>query len=170
VLGWVIERVTGVPAPRLIAGEIWSKLGGEHDAYIALDGAGSAQWEAGFASSVRDLARFGQMLCQGGVFAGELVVPAWWIVDTRECGDRRAFAASADAGLLPEASYRNGFWVSDRGDHTAFMGLGKYGQVLYVNQQAGVVIAKFSSQPRPSDDALTTLSFLGCDGLAEILG
>jgi CubicO group peptidase (beta-lactamase class C family) len=169
VLGWVIERVTGVPVPRLIASEIWSKLGGEHDAYIALDGAGSAQLEAGFASSLRDLARFGQMLCQGGVFAGRLVVPSWWISDTRERGDRRAFAASADAGLLPEAAYRNGFWVSDRGDHTAFMGLGKYGQMIYVNQEAGVVIAKFSSQPRPSDDALTTLSFLGCDSLAQTL-
>jgi CubicO group peptidase (beta-lactamase class C family) len=169
VLGWVMERVTGVPAPRLIASEIWSKLGGEHDAYIALDGAGSAQLEAGFASSLRDLARFGQMLCQGGVFAGQLTVPSWWISDTRERGDRRIFAASADAGLLPEAAYRNGFWVSDRGDHMAIVGLGKYGQMIYVNQEAGVVIAKFSSQPRPSDDALTTLSFLGCDALAQML-
>jgi CubicO group peptidase (beta-lactamase class C family) len=169
VLGWVMERVTGLPAPRLIASEVWSKLGGEHDAYIALDGAGSAQLEAGFASSLRDLARFGQMLCQGGVFAGRRVVPSWWIADTRERGDRRAFAASADAGLLPEASYRNGFWVSDRGDHTPLMGLGKYGQMLYVNQESGVVIGKFSSQPRPSDDALTTLSFFGCDALAQTL-
>lgn len=169
VLGWVMERATGVPIPRLIAGEVWGKLGGEHDAYIALGGAGSPQLEAGFASSLRDLARFGQMLCQGGVFAGQLVVPQPWIVDTQERGDRRLFAASADAALLPGGSYRNGFWVSDRGDHKAFMGLGKYGQMLYVNQGAGVVIAKFSSQPRPSDDSLTTLGFLGCDALAEAL-
>jgi CubicO group peptidase (beta-lactamase class C family) len=169
VLGWVMERTTGEAVPHLIAREIWSKLGGEHDAYIALDGVGSAQLEAGFASSLRDLARFGQMLCQGGVFAGRVVVPWWWIVDTRTQGDRRVFAASADADLLPRGSYRNGFWVSDREDRTAFMGLGKYGQMLYVNQEAGVVIAKFSSQPRPSDDALTTLSFVGCDALAQSL-
>lgn len=169
VLGWVMERVTGVPIPRLIAREIWGKLGGEHDAYIALDGAGSAQLEAGFASSLRDLARFGQMLCQGGVFAGQLVVPSHWIADTQERGDKRIFAASADAGLLPGGAYRNGFWVSDRGDHKAFVALGKYGQMLYVNQKIGVVIAKFSSQPRPSDDALTTLGFLGCDALAQAL-
>ena len=169
VLGWVMERAARVPIPKLIADEVWGKLGGEHEAYIALDGAGSAQLEAGFASSLRDLARFGQMLCQGGIFAGQLVVPSPWIVDTQERGDRRVFAASADAALLPGGSYRNGFWVSDRGDHKAFMGLGKYGQMLYVHQKAGVVIAKFSSQPRPSDDALTTLGFLGCDALAEAL-
>ena len=167
VLGWVMERAAGVSVPRLIATEVWSKLGGEHDAFIALDGAGSAQLESGFASSLRDLARFGQMLCQGGVFAGQLVVPTRWIRDILVGGDKKAFAASADADLLPSGAYRSGFWVSDREDHIIFLGLGKYGQMLYVNQHAGVVIAKFSSQPRPSDDALTTLAVLGCDELAQ---
>ena len=46
VLGWVMERVTGTAVPRTVGREIWSQLGGEHDAYIALDGAGSAQLEA----------------------------------------------------------------------------------------------------------------------------
>lgn len=169
VLGWVMERVTSTPVSRLIAAEVWSKLGGEHDAHIALDGAGRAQLEAGFCSSLRDLARFGQMLCQNGMYAGRLVVPLWWILDTQEHGDRHAFAASADADLLPGRAYRNCFWVSDTGDHIAFAGLGKYGQMLYVNQDAGVVIAKFSSQPRPSDDGLTNLSFLGCEALARTL-
>ena len=82
------------------------------------------------------------------------MVPEWWIVDARENGDKGAFAASADAGLLPKASCKNCFWVSELPNHTAIMGLGKYGQMLYVNQEAGVVIAKFSSQSPPSDDAL----------------
>ena len=107
------------------------------------------------------------MLCQGGVFAGQLVVPTRWIRDILVGGDKKAFAASADADLLPSGAYRSGFWVSDREDHIIFLGLGKYGQMLYVNQHAGVVIAKFSSQPRPSDDALTTLAVLGCDELAQ---
>jgi CubicO group peptidase (beta-lactamase class C family) len=169
VLGWAMERATGEPVPRLITQEVWSKLGGEHDAYIALDGAGSAQLEAGFSSSLRDLARFGQMLCQGGVFGGHQVVPLSWIHDARTRGNRRRFATSPDADLLPNGSYRSGFWVSDCDDHIAVMGLGKYGQMLYVNQEASVVIAKFSSQRRPSDDPLAKLSFLGCEGLARTL-
>ena len=169
VLGWVMERTTGVSVPELVATHIWSKLGGEHDAYIALDGAGSAQFEAGFASSLRDLARFGQMLCQGGVLAGRLVVPSWWIADVQQGGDKGLFAASADADLIPGGSYRSGFWISDHGGHRSFLGLGKYGQMLYVSQGAGVVVAKFSCQPRPSDDALTTLGFLGCEALTQVL-
>jgi hypothetical protein len=66
VLGWAMERATGLSVPELIRTHVWSKLGTEHDAYILLDGAGSAQLEGGFASSLRDMARFGLMLCQGG--------------------------------------------------------------------------------------------------------
>jgi CubicO group peptidase (beta-lactamase class C family) len=169
VLGWVMERATGRTIPELIASELWRKLGTEHDAYIALDGAGSAQLEAGFASSLRDLARFGQVLCQGGLHEGRPVVPRWWIDDIRSNGNRAAFAASADADLLPSGSYRKGFWVSDLGDHVPIVGLGKYGQMLYVNPEVGVVVARFCSQPRPAIDSLATASFHSCDSLARVL-
>ena len=98
--------------PELIAREVWSKLGTEDDAYIALDGAGSAQLDGGFCCSLRDLARFGLMLLQGGSIGGRRVVPAWWIDDIRTNGDTAAFAAAPDCGLLPRGwSYRSGFWV-----------------------------------------------------------
>jgi hypothetical protein len=61
------------------------------------------------------------------------------------------------------------FWVSDCDEHVAVLGLGKYGQMLYVNQEAGVVIAKFSSQARPSDDPLAKLGFAACEGLSRTL-
>ena len=169
VLGWVMEQASGLSVARLIAKEVWGKLGGEHDAYIALDGAGGAQLEAGFSSSLRDLARFGQMLCQGGIFAGRLVVPFSWIEDVRTNGDKAAFSASPDADVLPNGSYRSGFWISDCEDHVAMMGMGKYGQMLYVNPEANVVIAKFSSQERPSDDPLITFTFLGFEAVAGAL-
>lgn len=169
VLGWVMERTSGLSVAKLIRTQVWDKLGGEHEAYIALDGAGGAQLEAGFSSSLRDLARFGQMLCEGGVFAGQLVVPFEWITDARTNGDKAAFAASPDADVLPNGSYRSGFWVSEREDHVAVMGMGKYGQMLYVNQEANLVVAKFSSQDRPSDDPLITLTFVGCESLAQAL-
>ena len=61
VLGWVMERATGIAMPSL-SDKLWSRIGAEDDTYIALDGAGSAQLDGGFCSSLRDLARFGQML------------------------------------------------------------------------------------------------------------
>ena len=170
VLGWVMERASGVSMPRLLSERLWSRLGAEDDAYIALDGVGSAQLDGGFCSSLRDLGRFGQMLLQGGSIEGHRVVPPWFVEHIRERGDQAAFAASPDSTVLPSGgSYRDCFWVCRRSDHTTFMGLGMYGQMLYVNQEAGLVVAKFSSQPRPAEEALWTHTFYALETLAEVL-
>jgi CubicO group peptidase (beta-lactamase class C family) len=170
VLGWVMERATGVAVPRLLSDKLWSRLATEDDAYVALDGAGSAQLDGGFCSSLRDLARFGQMLLQDGSFGGGQVVPAWLVEQVRKGGDKAVFAASPDSAMLPSGgSYRDCFWVCERADHTTFMGLGMYGQMLYVNQMAGLVVAKFSSQLRPADDVLGAHTFRALETLAEVL-
>ena len=51
------------------------------------------------------------------------------------------------------------------------MGLGMYGQMLYVSPAAGIVVAKFSSQPRPADDVLVTRTYRALRSLtAHLLG
>ena len=170
VLGWVMERATGLSVPQLLSREVWSKLGTQDDAYIALDGAGSAQLDGGFCSSLRDMVRFGQMLCQGGVLYDRLVVPRWWMDDLERGGDKTTFAASEKAVMLPPgASYRSCFWISDLSDHVSIIGIGMYGQMLYVNREAELVVAKFSSQPRPSDSTTTAHTFAALESMADAL-
>jgi CubicO group peptidase (beta-lactamase class C family) len=170
VLGWVMERATGVPVQELIAREVWSKLGAEDDAYIALDGAGSAQLDGGFCCSLRDLARFGLMLVDHGALAGRQVVPASWIDDICANGDQVAFAAAPDCRDLPHGwSYRSCLWVGEPAQQQAFMGLGMYGQMLYVSPAAGVVVAKFSSQRRPADDVLVTRTYRALQALTALV-
>ena len=170
VLGWVMERAAGIAAPRLLSEKLWWRLGAEDDTYIALDGAGSAQLDGGFCSSLRDLARFGQMLLRGGSIEGRQVVPNWFVEQVREGGDEAAFSASPDSAVLSSGgSYRDCFWVCRRADHTTFMGLGMYGQMLYVNQEAGLVVAKFSSQLRPAEEKLWAHTFHALESLAEVL-
>jgi CubicO group peptidase (beta-lactamase class C family) len=170
VLGWVMERATGTAVPELIRGEVWGKLGAEHEAYIGLDGAGSAQSEGGFCSSLRDLARFGLALCRDGAFNGNQVVPAAWVADVLGGGDREAFARSSVAGVLPGGSYRDCFWVAQTPGRTVFMGLGIYGQMLYVSPVDEVVVAKFSTQPVADDPGFFRLEYALCEALAALLG
>lgn len=171
VLGWVMERATGVSVPDLIAREVWSKLGVEGNAYIALDGAGSAQLEGGFCSTLRDLARFGLMLCGGGTIDGRQVVPGSWVDDICRNGDKEAFARAdvPESQLMPGASYRDNFWVSQSADHTAFMCLGIYGQLLYVNREADLVVAEFSTWPVADDPTLFAHEFHAAESLAQLL-
>jgi CubicO group peptidase (beta-lactamase class C family) len=171
VLGWVMERASGTAVPQLIRTHVWSHLGGEDDAYIALDGAGSAQLDGGLCCSLRDLGRFAQMLTQGGWFGGTQIVPGEWIEDACRNGDTAAYAAAADcAGLPDDWSYRNCFWVGEKSGHTPFLCLGMYGQMVYVDRKAQVAVVKFSSGRHAVDDAATTRAFLAFERLAAILG
>jgi len=170
VLGWVMERATGLSVPELFRRRLWGKLGAEHDAYLLLDGAGSAQLDGGLACSLRDLARFGLMLAQGGRLAGVQVVPEGWLDDVRRNGDKAAFAAAAetwgDAGDYAGCSYRSCFWVRELADHTVFSAVGWLGQRVYVNQEAGVVIAMFSSPPPDLYEQWGAHVFQSCEDLA----
>jgi CubicO group peptidase (beta-lactamase class C family) len=173
VLGWVMERATGLSVPALVRRHLWGKLGAEHDAYLLLDGAGSAQMDGGLACSLRDLARFGLMLVQGGRLAGVQVVPERWLDDVRRNGDRAAFAAAAetweDAGDYAGCSYRSCFWVHELADHTVFSAVGWLGQRVYVNQEAGVVVAMFSSSPPSVYEQWGAHVFQSCEDLAVML-
>ena len=173
VLGWAMERATGVAMPRLVSERVWSLLGAEHDAFIALDGAGSAQLEGGFCCSLRDLARLGRMLCDGGVAGGRQVVPAAWLDDVRRNGDKRAFAAAAEDWVAARSwegcSYRSCFWVVEAPDHVTFSAAGWLGQRVHVVREAGVAVALFSSRPPALDDELGTHVFLACEQIAAAL-
>lgn len=83
---------------------LWSRLGAEHDAVIAVDSAGSGMYDGGICATLRDLARLGTMLASRGLSpTGEQVVPEWWVDDTLR-GDpdsRDAFAASPTETLMP---------------------------------------------------------------------
>ena len=64
VLGWLIARVTGKSPDAVLQERIWSQLGAEGDAYMALDRTGTAMAAGGFNTRLRDLARFGEMIRQ----------------------------------------------------------------------------------------------------------
>jgi CubicO group peptidase (beta-lactamase class C family) len=151
VLGWICEAAAGQRMPELMSRVLWSRLGTENDAVIAVDSAGSGMFDGGICATLRDLARFGTMLAHGGTsLSGEQVVPAWWIEDCFR-GDpdsRAAFAESPTPTLMPGGMYRNQFWLPYR-DRDVLLCLGIHGQMIYINPDTGVVAAKLSSWPEP---------------------
>lgn len=151
VLGWVCEAAGGTRMPELMSRILWSALGAESDATIAVDSVGSGMYDGGICATLRDLARFGTMLSQGGTsLSGHQVVPDAWIADTFR-GDpdsRDAFTASPTETLMPGGMYRNQFWLPYP-DRDVLLCLGIHGQMLYVNVATGVVAVKLSSWPEP---------------------
>jgi CubicO group peptidase (beta-lactamase class C family) len=153
VLGWVCESAAGVRMPELMSRLLWSRLGCEDDAAIAVDSAGTGMFDGGICAALRDLACFGTMLVQRGTsLTGEQVVPASWIDDTLlgAPDSRDAFAASPTATLMPGGMYRNQFWLPYP-DRRLLVCLGIHGQMIYVDCDTGLVAAKLSTWPDPQD-------------------
>ena len=149
LLGWIIERAAGRPYAELLSDLIWKPMGAAHDAYVTIDKAGAARSAGGICTTLRDLARFGEMLRRGGCG----VVPRDWIADILENGDRDAWTRGDLATMLPDGRYRSKWYLTGN-DHGAWCAIGIHGQWLYIDPEAKLVIAKFSSQALPVDDPL----------------
>ncbi len=67
LLGWVLERASGLRLPELLSREIWIPMGAEFDADVTVDRHGSALADGGICATLRDMGRFGQMYLQGGI-------------------------------------------------------------------------------------------------------
>ena len=143
VLGWIIRRVTGMSLADNLSQRIWSLLGAEHDAYITVDSAGTEFAGAGLNTTLRDLARFGEMMRNGGRASGQKVLYPEVIADTARGADPTKFV-SAGYHTLPGWSYRNMWWVTHN-PHGAYMARGIHGQALYIDPLAEMVIARYGS-------------------------
>lgn len=167
VLGWVIARLTGHSVAEELSQRIWSKLGAEHDAYFSVDSIGTPFAGGGLNTSLRDLARFGEMLRNEGRYNGQQIVPKAVVDDIRRGGSRAVFA-KADYPLLKGWSYRSMWWVTDK-PGGAFMARGVHGQRLYVDPAAQLVIVRFASHPVASNSANDPVTLPAFDALARHL-
>ena len=160
VLGWMLERASGVHFADLLSREIWQPMGAEFDAYVSIDSLGAPQTDGGLCVTLRDLARFGQLHLHDGIANGRRIVPFEWITDIRENGDREAWARGDFVKFFPHARYRSK-WYQKGDAHDAAFGIGVHGQTIYVDRTAGMVIAKLSTHPQSIDDKLFDDMFRG---------
>jgi hypothetical protein len=147
VLGMVIRGATGRDIPSLLSDKIIAPLGVEAAPYYVTDGVGVAFVLGGLNLRTRDYARFGQMIEQDGMWQGQQIVPADWI----------------DASIRPTAKIAAGkigygyqWWVpvgATPGQEVT--GRGVYGQYLYIDKAADVVIVVTAADRKFRDAGVT---------------
>lgn len=139
VLGFCMERVTGKRLYEIVSEELWQPMGAEQSASFTVDAVGSSLADGGFNACLRDYARVGLLYLQNG--GG--IIPASWVEATRNGRHNPAVPFSP---ALPEGSYRNQWWIEDPRSR-ALYARGVFGQMIYVNWDHGLVVAKLSSWP-----------------------
>ncbi|PVX31560.1 6-aminohexanoate hydrolase [Sphingomonas pokkalii] len=151
VLGWLIERVSGTTVAGYTSQKLWEPLGAESDAFYIMDGQPGVGREfsgAGFNATLRDFAKIGQMMLDGGKANGRQVIPAGWV----KTSTAASTPADPKAPGMP-SGYAMQWWLLDNSG--AFTALGLQGQYIYVDPRSRTVVVKISYFPPGGEDAPT---------------
>jgi CubicO group peptidase (beta-lactamase class C family) len=130
VLGNVISRVTGKSLADVISELIWTRIGAEHDALLAENERGFPVAHAGFAATLRDIARFGLQFTKNPTSQPSVISDAIL---------HRIFTSRGETadehGILP-LTYQ---WDMLSAEGELAKG-GWAGQLLYINREKDVVV------------------------------
>lgn len=154
VLGWVCEAATGEDLANLISKYIWQKMGAEYEAALAISPEGASIANGGLNASLRDYAKFGQMILDKGQYNGQNIIDEGWINQSLD-GDQHAFKAGYPFynDEFPNAAYSNQWWVLDP-EKKIHAAIGIHGQFIYIDHIKRVVIVKLSTWPTAANEAL----------------
>ena len=144
VLAWLVSSVMEKPFAQIVEDRLWKPLGMEADATWLLDGSETGN-PIGFCclnATLRDFARLGELYRLGGVWNGQRLLSQQWI--------RAATVPDADH-VQPEnvygtRGYQYQWWVP-AGYDREYLAMGIWGQYIWVDEKAGVVIARTSVDP-----------------------
>lgn len=139
-LSQVLRQVYGQDLAAITQEKLWQPLGMESDAYWSTDLYGD---ELGFMSlnaTLRDFAKFGMLFLGRGSFNGKRIVSESWVEQS----------TTADKPFLQRGEINGDWgyqyqWWLPRGSQTDFAAIGIWGQMIYVNPQARLVIVKTSA-------------------------
>ena len=153
VLGWILERATGEKLETYTASHLWGPLGAEAGAFWMADGppgTGRALNGMGYNAVLRDFARLGQMMLDGGKVDGQQVIPAGWIKDMTTM---TPFPVNP-ARKAEFEGYGFQTWQVDK-EPGAYSAVGLAGQFIYVHPATRTVIVKLSYNPPVEPEWLT---------------
>jgi CubicO group peptidase (beta-lactamase class C family) len=144
VIGLVIENVTAQPYAAAIESLVWSRIGAEADAQMAVSRQGYAYASGGLSARLRDVARLGQVYTEAGVLD---VLDQAQVGAMATVGVPLAVPASGEAGAPrdDDAAARAAWQWDAIWDDGAMYKAGYLGQGLYVDPARDLVVAWFGT-------------------------
>lgn len=146
VAGEILHGAIKRPLADYLTDKIWKPYGMESAAKWWLDSPGGLEIAgSGLSVTLRDFARFGQFYLDGGVINGKSILPDGWMQQASTPKELKGGKA-LDYGYM--------WWIATsdkaRADK-AFMARGIFGQFVYIDPTAHVVIAMTSAAPKPTN-------------------
>ena len=158
VLALVLRQAVGMSIGRYCGERLWQAIGAESDALWLTDRSGLEVGYMGLNATLRDYARLGLMLADGGRSEGRQVLPAGWLADMT-----RPHFSPQQTGRGLGYGYQT--WTFPANDGS-FALLGVRGQMLYVHPGRRMVLVQTSIRPASRDPATAETGLLWRAALA----
>jgi CubicO group peptidase (beta-lactamase class C family) len=144
VVAALVAAATDRPLADYLSEKIWARFGMESGATWWLESPDGVEvGGSGLSATLRDYARFGLFLLNGGVVGGEAILPDGWL--EAASSPKMIGGSKVDYGYM--------LWPITESEHAihdgAFEALGIFGQQIYVNPRENVVVAVWSARPKP---------------------
>ncbi len=166
LLGAILTSAIGRPLSDYLSEKIWGPAGMESGAYWQLESpAGQEFAGSGISATLRDYGRFGLFVLGHGVVDGNPVLADGWMAEATSVRPDSRLAPGRLAGFEP-LGYGYQWWTfppASAGTGRLFGALGIFGQQVYVDTQAELVIVLNSAWPEPTHLAsrLESYTFFG---------
>lgn len=141
----IVMGATGKSLSEYLSEKIWEPYGMESKAAWWLDSPdGKEIGGSGFSAVLRDYARFGQFILDGGKVGEKQLLPDGW---TEAAGQPTTLdnGETVNYGLMWWPA-----WTEKSKKHKAFQAFGIHGQVLHIDPAEEVVVAISSARPKPA--------------------
>ncbi|NIJ36809.1 CubicO group peptidase (beta-lactamase class C family) [Sphingopyxis panaciterrae] len=139
LIGVLVSSATGKTLAAYLSEKVWKPFGMERDAVWMLGPTGHEISGCCVSASLKDYARFGQFILNGGVAGGQKVLPDDWL---------RAATTKQASIDLPGRGYGYQWWTNDDG---SFAAQGIFGQGIFIDPKRKLVIASNGNWPTATD-------------------
>jgi CubicO group peptidase (beta-lactamase class C family) len=134
LLGWLVEKITGMPFQDALSREIWTQIGAEADATLFAGRYGVPLTHGGLTAQLRDLARFGLLFTPSYRVVSDRKIISDRYLDRIRYGGRPELLANARFRTPPQGDVKHNVYQWDLVfDNNDFYKGGWAGQGLLIN-------------------------------------
>lgn len=144
LVGVLVSKATGESLAQYASEKIWQPVGMERDGVWMTDPGGQERGGTGISMTLRDYARLGLFIADGGAANGKRIVPEGWVAD--------ATRREIDNGTPAPAGYGYFWWVRPNGSYEA---VGIFGQSVTTFPKEHLIIVQNAAWPAATGKELS---------------
>ena len=171
LLGAILAGAIRRPLSDYLSEKVWRPCGMESDAYWQLESAGGQEFAgSGLSATLRDYGRFGLFVLADGVVAARRLVPEGWMAESTAVVPGSPLAPPGGLPGYEPLGYGHQWWTFPQlAPRRVFGALGIFGQQIYVDVDAAVVIVVHGAWPQPVHDPSRLESYTFFEAVTEAL-